>query len=150
MCDGALSKQRATTCNPADNDGNAHESSFGLWHCHQKFDSLCTGPTEGYASPAAGSWSALTGDSVSLHSTVGIDYHSTHLWVDDWQVAPALPDPYTDATGAPANPSDFGFHRFDLRLLSPSSPGGSLAIAATTLRCGAIWQEQPAQDSPVH
>ena len=51
---------------------------------------------------------------MSLHSTVGIDFHSTHLWVDDWEVAPALPDPYTDATGAPANPSDFAFHRFAL------------------------------------
>mmetsp|Transcript_8368 Transcript_8368/g.25080 ORF Transcript_8368/g.25080 Transcript_8368/m.25080 type:complete len:630 (-) Transcript_8368:2224-4113(-) len=58
-----------------------------------------------------GSWSAITGDSVGLHSIVGIDYHSTHMWVDDWGVAPALPDPYTGATGAPANPADFTFHR---------------------------------------
>lgn len=58
-----------------------------------------------------GSWSAITGDSVSLQATRGIDYHSTHMWVDDWGIAPELPEPYTGETGAPANPSDFAFHR---------------------------------------
>lgn len=36
----------------------------------------------------AGTWSPITGDSFSLQSTRGIDYCSTHMWVDDWAVAP--------------------------------------------------------------
>ena len=36
----------------------------------------------------AGDWSPITGDSFSLQSTRGIDYCSTHMWVDDWAVAP--------------------------------------------------------------
>jgi hypothetical protein len=61
-----------------------------------------------------GSWSAITGDSYSLQNTRGIDYHSTHMWVDDWAIAPALPPPYeadSSSGAAPANPSDFAFHR---------------------------------------
>ena len=69
-----------------------------------------------------GAWSALTGDSVSLQNTPGIDYHSTHLWVDDWGIAPELPTPYSGGVGAPADPANYGFHRYlhsSLQLFTP-------------------------------
>ena len=36
----------------------------------------CTGP-----------WAIYTGDSFDNQAQNGIDYHSTHLWVDNWNVA---------------------------------------------------------------
>ncbi len=51
------------------------------------FDLLCSADTTNFLC-GAGSWSAITGDSYSLQNTRGIDYHSTHMWVDDWAIAP--------------------------------------------------------------
>ena len=53
------------------------------------------------------------GDSFSIQSAKGIDYHSTHLWVDNWGIA--VVDSSSDASVAMSAPkadgSSFAFDR---------------------------------------
>lgn len=49
--------------------------------------------------------------------------------VDDWGIAPELPEPYTGETGAPANPSDFTFHKCFPRHPYVQSSGSAIQFA---------------------
>ena len=61
----------------------------------------------------AGPWAPYVGDSFSNQAQPGIDYHSTHLWVDNWDVAEAnSTDDGSVAMSAPAaDGSSFKFDR---------------------------------------
>ena len=57
-------------------------------------------------------WGIYTGDSFTNQAQPGIDYHSTHLWVDNWNVAePDSTDDTSVATSAPNPATSFDFDR---------------------------------------
>ncbi len=59
-----------------------------------------------------GPWGIYTGDSFMNQAQPGIDYHSTHLWVDNWDVAePNSEDDTSVATSAPNPATSFAFDR---------------------------------------
>ena len=60
----------------------------------------------------AGPWGIYTGDSFTNQAQPGIDCHSTHLWVDNWNVAePDSTDDTSVATSAPNPATSFVFDR---------------------------------------
>ena len=60
----------------------------------------------------AGPWAIYTGDSFGNQAQNGIDYHSTHLWVDNWNVAEAnSSDDNSVASSIPDPATSFAFDR---------------------------------------